>query len=69
MTIPSTIQDMIMARVDSLPEESKELLQIGSVIEREFRYELIKRVTRLSQDELLSNLSVLKDEFGLYLAL
>jgi class 3 adenylate cyclase len=36
VTIPSTIQDVIMARVDLLPEGAKELIQIGSVIEREF---------------------------------
>jgi len=50
-----------MARVDSLPEGAKEVLQTGSVIEREFGYELIKKVTGLSEKELLSNLSVLKD--------
>ena len=33
LTVPSTIQDVIMARVDSLPEEAKEVLQTGSVIE------------------------------------
>ena len=38
LTIPSTIQDVIMARVDSLPERAKEVLQTGSVIEREFSY-------------------------------
>jgi class 3 adenylate cyclase/tetratricopeptide (TPR) repeat protein len=66
VTIPSTIQDVILARVDVLPEGSKKLLQIGSVIEREFRYELIKRVTGLSQDELLSALSHLKDSELVY---
>lgn len=34
VTIPSSIQDMIMARVDSLPEVAKGVLQTGSVIER-----------------------------------
>ena len=38
MTIPSTIQDIIMARVDALPKEAKDLLQTGSVIEREFSF-------------------------------
>ena len=61
LAIPSTIHDVIMARVDSLPERAKEVLQTGSVIEREFGYELIKKVTGLSEKELLSNLSVLKD--------
>ncbi len=66
LTIPSTIQDVIMARVDSLPEMAKEVLQTGSVIEREFSYSLINRVTGLSEKELLSNLSVLKDSELLY---
>jgi class 3 adenylate cyclase/tetratricopeptide (TPR) repeat protein len=66
LTIPSTIQDLIMARVDSLPEGSKQVLQAGSVIEREFTYELIKQVTGLSEQKLLSHLSVLKDSELLY---
>ncbi len=66
VTIPSTIQDMIMARVDSLPEASKEVLQTASVIEREFPYELIKRVTGVSGEDLLSHLSTLKDSELLY---
>jgi class 3 adenylate cyclase/tetratricopeptide (TPR) repeat protein len=66
VAIPSTIHDVIMARVDTLPEGAKELLQTGSVIEREFSYELIRRVTGLSQEELLSCLSVLKDSELLY---
>ncbi len=66
VTIPSTIQDVIMARVDSLHEGAKEVLQTGSVIEREFTYGLIKRVTGLPEQELLSNLSILKDSELLY---
>jgi class 3 adenylate cyclase/tetratricopeptide (TPR) repeat protein len=66
LTIPSTIQDVIMARVDSLPERAKEVLQTGSVIEREFSYPLINRVTGLTEKELLSYLSVLKDSELLY---
>jgi len=66
LAIPSTIQDVIMARVDSLPERAKEVLQTGSAIEREFSYPLINRVTGLPEQELLSNLSVLKDSELLY---
>ncbi|MDY7031507.1 MAG: hypothetical protein SVY10_06310, partial [Thermodesulfobacteriota bacterium] len=66
LTIPSTIRDVIMARVDSLPDPAKSVLQTGSVIEREFSYELIKKVTNISQDELLSRLSILKDSELLY---
>jgi tetratricopeptide (TPR) repeat protein len=66
LSIPSTIQDVIMARVDSLPDAAKGVLQNGSVIEREFSYELIKRVTGMPEQELLSHLSVLKDSELLY---
>ena len=71
VTLPSTIQDVIMARVDTLPEGAKELLQSGSVIEREFSSEVIREVTGLSEQELLSRLSILKDsellfERGIY---
>jgi predicted ATPase/class 3 adenylate cyclase len=71
VTIPLNIQDVIMARVDTLPEGAKELLQTGSVIEREFSYELIKKVSGSSEQELLSQLSALKDsellfERGIY---
>jgi tetratricopeptide (TPR) repeat protein len=66
LTIPSSIQDVIMARVDSLSGGAKEVLQTGSVIEREFSYELIKCVTGLPEQKLLSYLSVLKDSELLY---
>jgi predicted ATPase len=66
VTIPSTIQDVILARVDSLPEGAKEVLQNGSLIEREFGYALIKQVTGLTEPELLTHLSVLKDAERLY---
>lgn len=66
VVIPATIQDVIMARVDSLPEGAKEVLQTGSVIEREFSYELIKRVINIPEQELLSHLSILKDSELIY---
>jgi len=66
LTIPSTIQDVIMAKVDSLPDGAKEVLQTGSVIEREFSYEIIKRLMAFPEQELLSHLSILKDSELLY---
>ena len=61
MAIPATLQDVIMARVDALPEGAREVLQAGSAIEREFSHKLIKGVTGLSEQELLARLSILKD--------
>ncbi len=71
LTIPSTIQDVIMARVDILPGGAREVLRTGSVIEREFSHELITRVAGFPEQELLSHLSTLKDselinERGIY---
>jgi class 3 adenylate cyclase len=60
MAIPSTLQEIIMARVDALPEGARELIQIGAAIEREFGYPLIREVMGLSEKELASCLSDLK---------
>jgi class 3 adenylate cyclase/tetratricopeptide (TPR) repeat protein len=64
--VPSTIQDVIMARIDSLPVGAKELIQMGSVIEREFSYQIIEQLIDLTEQELISYLSVLKDAELLY---
>ncbi len=66
LVIPSTIQDVIVARVDSLPARAKEVLLIGSVIGREFDYELIQAVTSLPENELLSLLAVLNNSEHIY---
>lgn len=65
-TIPATVQDVIMARIDSLPEGTKDLLQTVSVAGREFSYDLSKKVTGLTEKELLSHLSILKDAELIY---
>ena len=66
VSTPSTIQDVIMARVDTLPEGTKEVLLTGSAIEREFSYQLIKGVTGITDSELTHYLSGLKDAELLY---
>jgi len=64
--IPSTVQDVIMTRVDSLPEGARELLQMASVIDREFNLDLIRVVSALPDRELLSSLAVLKNSEMIY---
>ena len=66
ITIPNTIHDVIMARVDSLPESAKAILVTGSVIEREFSYILLKNVIGGSEPDLLTCLSLLRDAELLY---
>jgi tetratricopeptide (TPR) repeat protein len=55
-----------MARVDSLPEGAKNVLQTGSAIGREFSCELIKRVSGIPQPEITTHLSALRDSELLY---
>jgi class 3 adenylate cyclase len=66
VTVPSTIQDVIMSRVDSLPDAAKSVLQTGAVIGRMFNQDLIQVLTGVSERELLSCLSELKDAELLY---
>lgn len=57
--VTSTIQDVIMSRICSLPQSAREVLEAGSVVGREFSHPLISRVTQLPDYELLSRMSVL----------
>jgi class 3 adenylate cyclase/tetratricopeptide (TPR) repeat protein len=66
VTIPSKIQEVIMSRIDMLPEGVKSLIQTFSVAGREIRHELIKKVMELPENELLNRLSALKDSELLY---
>lgn len=59
--VPETIQEVIMARTDRVSEKAKDILKIGSAIEREFSFELIRNLVDYPESELLSILSLLKD--------
>jgi class 3 adenylate cyclase/tetratricopeptide (TPR) repeat protein len=41
LMVPNTIHDVVMARIDRLPDETKQLLQTASVIGREFSRHLL----------------------------
>jgi predicted ATPase len=60
--VPNTIHDVVMARIDRLPEETKQLLQIASVIGREFSFRLLRAVwgERSPIETLLNELSRLE---------
>jgi len=66
VTVPSTIQDMIMAKVDRLPDAVKAVLQAAASIDKEFPYALIKQVAEIGETELLKYLDVLKESELLY---
>jgi class 3 adenylate cyclase/tetratricopeptide (TPR) repeat protein len=44
LMVPNTIHDVVMARIDRLPDETKRLLQTASVIGREFPLRLLSAV-------------------------
>ena len=46
LMVPGTIHDVVMARIDRLPEELKELLQAAAVIGREFSLRLLRAVLK-----------------------
>jgi TOMM system kinase/cyclase fusion protein len=48
-TIPSTLRDLLTARLDGLSRSAKETAQLAAVIGREFRYEILKASS--SKDE------------------
>jgi class 3 adenylate cyclase/tetratricopeptide (TPR) repeat protein len=62
LMVPDTIHDVVMARIDRLPEELKQLLQIASVIGREFSLRLLGAVWRGAEplDNLLGELNRLE---------
>lgn len=47
--IPDTIQGVIMARVDRLDEEVKQVLRVASIIGRSFQHRVLKAITEASQ--------------------
>ena len=49
--IPDTLQGVIMARIDRLPEDAKRMLQIASVIGRRFQVKVLEMVLRSTTGE------------------
>ena len=64
-TIPETLHDSLMARLDRL-QEARETLQIGSILGTEFSYQLIEAVHQLNAAELQRRLRLLTDAELLY---
>ena len=64
--IPATVDEVLMARIDRLPEGAKSVLQMGSVIGREFGGELIMALSGLTEPDLMAHLSALSDAELIY---
>src|SRR5215510_1675798 len=63
VSVPDTIQGIIMARLDRLGEDGKRTVQLASVIGRQFLVRLLARVAGLSDrlEGLLQELKTLED--------
>jgi class 3 adenylate cyclase/tetratricopeptide (TPR) repeat protein len=59
VAIPPTVQSLLAARIDRLPERDKQLLQSAAVIGRDFTEPVLRRVVQLEGDELAAGLSAL----------
>jgi class 3 adenylate cyclase/predicted ATPase len=65
LSIPDTLQESLMARLDHLPQV-RELAQIGSVLGREFAYEMISGLSNISEATLREGLGQLVEAELLY---
>lgn len=65
LTIPSTLQDSLMARLDRLPEV-REVAQLGAVLGREFVYEMLKALITIEEESLRARLAQLVEAELLY---
>lgn len=65
MSIPTTLQDLLMARLDRLPT-IREVAQVGSILGREFGYEMLQAIASLEESTLQDGLDQLVDAELLY---
>ncbi len=65
VAIPATLQDSLMARLDRLPT-LREIAQLGSVLGREFTYEMLRYLAPLEEPALQNGLGQLVESELLY---
>jgi predicted ATPase len=65
VSIPATLQDSLMARLDRLPT-LREVAQLGAVLGREFAYEMLQYLAPLEEPVLQNGLGQLVDNELLY---
>lgn len=65
ISIPATLQDLLMARLDRLPS-IREVAQLGSILGREFAYEMLQAIASLDESILERGLDQLVEAELLY---
>ena len=58
--VPATVQAVLAARIDRLPQEEKRLLQTASVIGNELPFTLLQTIAELSEEVLYRGLTIYK---------
>jgi adenylate cyclase len=66
LEVPATVQAVVAARIDRLPEHEKQVLQTASVIGREFAEPVLEAVGELPAADLVESLRVLTGAEFLY---
>lgn len=64
--VPDTVEEVLLARIDRLPDGAKNVLQLGAVIGREWNWTLLKEVSGLPEWELTASLAALTEAELLY---
>jgi class 3 adenylate cyclase/tetratricopeptide (TPR) repeat protein len=64
--VPATVQTILVARIDRLPPEEKNLLQCAAVIGKDFPYALLKEITELPEENVRRGLTHLQTSEFLY---
>ncbi len=60
LDVPPTVQAVLAARIDRLPEREKRLLQVAAVIGKDFAEPLLAEVAELPAEELKTSLAALR---------
>ena len=60
LAIPTSLRDSLLARLDRLAPV-KDIVQIGACIGRQFSYQLLARITKLSDAQLQARLEIIAD--------
>jgi len=66
LRVPDSVQSLLAARIDRLPENAKCLLQKASVIGKEFREPVLAEIAGLDESELRRTLAELRDGEFIY---
>jgi len=58
--VPASLRDSLMARLDRVPRESRQIVEIASVIGQKFSFDVLQHVSGMVQQDLLDTLDNLR---------